>query len=404
MNILLATYWQIPHFGGVWTLMNQIKERLELMGHRVDLFGNSEGNLMLHMPNTHNRVDKRKLRQLLDVKMPATLFPTLHFDTLINYYEMECLCMELAAAYFGLDKYDVIHTHDIFSTRAFSRAKSPKTVLIASIHGSAAYEIKHKFLIQSPDSYLWKYLIMREHLGAVSSDVTIASSQWMKNCMVNEFSVPSRHIKVFPYGYDIEAFERQAALWSPLPRPTKGEKVIIYTSRMVELKGPRILLNALTKLKGVRSDWVCWMVGDGDQEDEFRRLSFDLGLQQHVHFYGRRDDVPFLLANADIYVHPSMLDNQPFSLIEAQLAGVPSIVSDATGVPEMVRDGETGFILPVGDIQAISNHLNLLLENEAFRKQMGRNAQLWARKHWALDKMISQFLNVYQEALAQKGR
>ncbi|REE66699.1 hypothetical protein A8990_14835 [Paenibacillus taihuensis] len=69
MKILLATYWAIPHVGGVWKYMLQLKERLEAMGHQVDMLGNSPDNAKVHMPGTNKELSKDVLRPLIMAKL-----------------------------------------------------------------------------------------------------------------------------------------------------------------------------------------------------------------------------------------------------------------------------------------------------------------------------------------------
>ena len=118
MRILLATYWPVPHVGGVWPYMVQLKKKLESMGHEVDLLGNGDdyGNTFVYMVNQDRRLYKEKLLPLLKAKLNQVNYPTLYANALVQYAEFQRYIYELAAAYFNLEKYDVIHTQDIIST------------------------------------------------------------------------------------------------------------------------------------------------------------------------------------------------------------------------------------------------------------------------------------------------
>lgn len=399
MKILLATYWELPHLGGVWPLMVQLKQSLEAKGHEVDILGNSDQ--AYHMLFQNRYFYKQQVLPLLLSKLSHTNLGISHW---IFITEAHRYAMELAAVYFGLEKYDLIHTHDAISTRALRRVKPLHTPLVASLHGSLAREIMLLVKsIQEPASsqqnqYLWKYYRAMEYYGSLSSDKTIASSQWLKNILVNEYGVPDEQVTVFPYGIDVPAFIKRMQAPSSVERPLH-KKVIIFTGRLVYLKGLDFLLSALSRLKKSRQDWVCWIVGNGDKLLQYEQWSSELGIRDDVVFWGAREDIPQLINLCDIYVQPSLQDNQPISVIEAQIAGKAVVASDAGGLPEMVRHGVTGLISPHGEAEILYQHLNLLIENDALRHKLGSNAKQWGRQHWSLQPYIERTMAVYEMVL-----
>lgn len=407
MKILLATYWLVPHVGGVWTFMSQLKEQLEARGHEVDMMGKGPDYSKYHVANRGLELSKEKLLPLLLSKLNALQVPPSRLDRhrIIQMYELDRYCMELSAAYFGLERYDIIHTQDIFAARALSRVKPKGTPLVAHLHGSVATELHDHFrdrpqLGITERSAEWSYFNAIEHYGAVSSDVTITANEWQRNMLVSQFHVPERQITTFQYGLDAESFWRRARLGTPIARP-EAKKVIIFPGRLVYVKGIHVLIDALHLLKRVNQDWVCWIVGDGEQRHELEQQVSRHALQNDVRFLGQRDDVPALLQQADIFVHSCMQDNQPFSVMEAQLAGLPVLLSSAAGLPEMAEHGRTGLISPVGDSSALCQQIRLLLENEPYRKELGANAKAWAAKHWSMELMIERLLEVYASVITK---
>lgn len=403
MKILLATYWAVPHVGGVWGYMKQLKEKLVSLGHEVDLLGYSENNEYVYIVNEDRRLEKDKVLPLLNAKLNEQVYPAIHINPLIKYTEFQRYFFELAAAYLGLDKYDVIHTQDVISTASIQRVRPKGPALVATLHGCVAHEIRHQLttIHKSPTSHMARaYFDELERTGASSAEFTIVANNWLKNILTNEFLVPDEQIKVYHYGYDVENFIKRMKEKSPVKRPD-DKKVIIFTGRLVELKGVHHLISALGQLKESRNDWVCWIVGDGDKKAELRVQTKALGLEEDVLFFGSRDDIPALLANSDIYVLPSLLENQPLSVVEAQIAGMPVIVSDAGGLPEIVEHQVTGLISPAGDPEALYQNLNLLLDDEKLRKTLGNNASKWGKNHWSLDKGVSNVLDVYHSAISK---
>jgi glycosyltransferase involved in cell wall biosynthesis len=406
MKILLATYWPIPHVGGVWSYMVQLKKKLESLGHKVDMLGYDEDNISVYIVNENRKVDSDKLLPLLNAKLNAQTYPAIHANDLVKYTEFHRYVYELSAAYLGLEKYDVIHTHDVISTASIDRVRPEKSTLVATLHGSVAHEIRHQLntIHKSDTSYMARvYYDELERLGATSAEVTIVANEWLKNILTNEFQVPNEQIKVLHYGFDTENFIKRSKQKSSITRP-KDKKVIIYSGRLVELKGVDHLISALGELKKIRKDWVCWIVGNGDKQAELKVQSKVLGLDEDIFFFGKRDDIPSLLAKSDIFVLPSLLENQPLSVIEAQIAGKAIIVNDVGGLPEMVEDGVTGLVTPAGDTKALYKKINLLLDDEKYRNRLGSNAKKWGMTHWSIDKGVKELTEIYKSAISESGK
>jgi glycosyltransferase involved in cell wall biosynthesis len=240
-----------------------------------------------------------------------------------------------------------------------------------------------------------------EKVGATSSEITIVANNWLKNILVDEFNVTENQIKVLHYGFDTENFIKQMKVKSLISSP-RNKKVIIFTGRLEDLKGVQHLLEALEKLKSVRQDWVCWIVGSGSEEAKLRTKNKVLGLEDYVYFLGKRNDVPSLLAKSDIFVLPTLLENQPLSLIEAQIAGKATIVSEVGGLPEMVEHKVTGLLTPPGDSEKLYENLDLLLSNDQLRKNLGANAKKWGMTHWSIDQGIKDLLELYNNAISMR--
>jgi glycosyltransferase involved in cell wall biosynthesis len=401
LNILLATYWGIPHLGGVWAFMLQLKHRLELLGHTVDLFGNTMDNSTFHIVNQGREVQKKFILPILEKRLNETAAPVLHTDSWLRNFEMDRYCMELSSAYLGLEHYDIIHTQDVVSTVAMKRVKNKHTALVASIHGSIARE----FMLWHQDSSyrqspVWKYYSSLEHYGAAVADVTITSTHWLRNFLEEEFRVPKQKMITFQYGLDTDHFWSVSAKGTDITAPY-GKKVIICPARLVQIKGLHILIPALQQLKQRRSDWVCWIVGEGAKKEELMQQAFHAGLGEDVIFLGHRDDVPALLQQADIFVQPSLQDNMPFSVMEAQVSGLPVMVSNAGGLPEMVQHEVTGLVSPVGDVDTLTSQLDFLLAHDEVRAKMGAAAKAWGTEHWSMEQMVGKFVQIYDWASIQ---
>jgi glycosyltransferase involved in cell wall biosynthesis len=403
MRILIACSWALPHAGGINTYINQLTKGLQRAGHHVDIFSSTTDGQGYFIQGKDSYIDKNKLLPLIAYQTNRYMDHHLPgLDPWIKHSEIERYCIEAAAAYFGLADYDIIHTQDIVSAHAFSRIKPPNTALVTTIHGCLAKEwfVKLKEMglpEQDTSSPLWHYSALREYLGATVSDVTISPSRWLKELLVKDFSVPEHKMVVSPYGIDVDDFRLNMMRDTTIAKPP-ARKVFMCPARFDVVKGHIHLLHALAKLKEDRSDWECWFVGDGALREELRHTTVILGLADHVIFTGNRDDVPSLIRQADIIVLPSMQDNQPFAIIEAQIAGKPVIVSDAGGIPEMVTHSSTGIVFRSGDSNQLHLFLRSALEDDTLFHAMAIHAKVWGEQYWSLPAMTSRVLELYELA------
>ncbi|MED1203456.1 glycosyltransferase family 4 protein [Heyndrickxia acidicola] len=407
MKILLATFWIVPHVGGVWNYISQLKKKLESLGNEVDILGYGEKYQYVYIVNEFRKVERSQLLPLVNESLATDPLRAIPSDPIVKHCELERRIYELGAAYLGLEKYDVIHTQDVLSTACINLLNVKGPALVTTLHGCVAHEMRRQLSSSQTSEEVRRYFDELEYTGTVSAEWTIVANEWLKKILTDEFKVPAEKLRVYHYGYNVEDFLRQmnekpaVQLFKPVVRP-KDKKVILYTGRLVQLKGVHHLIEALSLLKKVRQDWVCWIVGEGEKRLELEAQSRILGIEGDLIFLEKRDDIPQLLASSDIFVLPSLIENQPLSVIEAQIAGKAVIVSDAGGLPEMVRHQVTGLISRIGDEAELCQHIDSLLKDDAYRQKLGNQAREWAFHHWSLEEGVKKVLEVYKDAVEKK--
>lgn len=387
MRILLAGSISIPNIGvgGISTYVFTLKRELQRLGHEVDILFQNPPRTKYYMLNNGRSVSKEAIRKRIRRKLQA-LYAKKRWKIppAVRFWEVERYAYEMGAAYFGLEKYDLIHAQDVISAQAIWRVKPKHIPLVVTIHGD--------FL-----PVKGRYFTMLESRGAVSSNLTIAPSRWMKNRLVKKYRVPANHITVIPYGLDLANFLARAG--EPVTKSPLEKKVILCVARLAPVKGHRYLLEALAKLKKVRRDWECWIAGDGPLRKTLEKKSKRLHLQHHVRFLGKRHDVPRLLHRADIFAFSSVQECRPFAIIEAQMAGKPIVSTNAGGIPELVEHGVSGLLSPIRNSEAIYKNLKRVLEDEALRASLAENGQKRAFNHWSVETMLHQTLGVYERVI-----
>lgn len=174
---------------------------------------------------------------------------------------------------------------------------------------------------------------------------------------------------------------------------------MIMVARLDSQKNHEDLFQALAQLGHTR--WELDIVGDGPLEDHLKTRAASLGIDGQINFLGYRPDVATLLAGAQIFVLASHWEGLPISILEAMQAGLPVVATDVGGVGEAVADGETGFLVPYGDVPALKQAIEQLLDNAELSAEMGRAGRRRYDRCFTLDRMVDETLAVYQGVLRE---
>jgi len=197
-------------------------------------------------------------------------------------------------------------------------------------------------------------------------------------------------------GIDLRRFRPRLA------PPRNARSVILCVARFEPVKNQGMLLHALAALRA-RQAPVLWLVGDGPCRARYAREAQRLGLADRVKFLGYRYDIPELVAAADVAVLTSLKEGIPRALMEAMAVGVPVVATDVKGSREVVVDGQTGFLVPLGDTQALAGRLSQLLDSPALRRDLGARGVEHARRHFDEERIVERLVGLYRVALQACG-
>lgn len=167
---------------------------------------------------------------------------------------------------------------------------------------------------------------------------------------------------------------------------------------MVPVKGHSTLIGGLHRLQD-NTTWHCFLLGDGPLRAEIEQLIQNAGLQDRITLLGDRKDVPAILRQSDVMLLPSLQDNLPFSIMEAQLCGTPIIASNAGGIPEMIQDEVTGLLFDVGNEEQLATQLSRMMKDSVLRSTIAQQATQWARNQWSSITLLERTLAVYDNAI-----
>ena len=176
-----------------------------------------------------------------------------------------------------------------------------------------------------------------------------------------------------------------------------GEPHFISVARFAEPKDFPTLISAMRGIGRVHLD----LVGDGPLLEGTRALAKALGVANRVHFLGRRDDVPTLLAAADGFVLSSHSEGFPISTLEAMRAGLAVIVSNVGGAPEAVIEGNTGFVVPPANADALRARIVELAASAQTRRELGAAGRARFLDSFSFERMYARTMSIYAELACQ---
>ena len=206
-------------------------------------------------------------------------------------------------------------------------------------------------------------------------------------------------------GIDLEAFEAQRGDRSSLRSELGYESqhvVCVTAGRLVPVKGQADLLDAFAIASEEHPDLRLLIIGDGELRDQLKAQSDTLGISEKIQWVGWRDDVAELLDASDVFVLTSLNEGLGLVLIEAMAKRLPVVATSVGGIPEVVDDGVTGTLVPVGHPEAIANAITELSASEAGRKTMGERGYTRAHRLFSIDHTVENTQNVYREVLASR--
>lgn len=199
---------------------------------------------------------------------------------------------------------------------------------------------------------------------------------------------PPEKYSVIPNGIDVARYEA-----SPRGRMFEGAPVLGCVGRFTSEKGHAVLIDAFARFRGAHPEARLVLVGFGPLERELRERARGLG--PSVVFTGERDSAE-LLGSFDLYAHPSLYESQGLAILEAQAAGIPVVATDAGGVRDVVRHGETGLLARPGDAGSLAAALLEMAAAPARARELAAAARASVSARHSLAAMLAAYARLYK--------
>ena len=244
-----------------------------------------------------------------------------------------------------------------------------------------------------------------ERLLMRGTDRVVVSAESVRDFYVQQVQADPARVDVIYNAVDwsqLQTTTTREALRASAGVPA-GAPLAGIIARLTEQKAHRYLFEAMADTPGLATLHLL-VVGDGELRDDLRGRADRLGLTGRVHFLGARRDLGDLLASIDVFVMPSLWEGLPLSMVLAMGAGLPVVATRVAGIPEVVQDGVTGFLVPPADVPALGSALARLVGDPDRRRTMGSAASAFVRPRFGVDGYVTAVTDLYDRLLVEKGR
>jgi glycosyltransferase involved in cell wall biosynthesis len=231
-------------------------------------------------------------------------------------------------------------------------------------------------------------------------DRVVCNSRAGADYLRQRAGLPQRKLAVIPNGLPDAAFAETSPA---LPRRSGVMRVGMIARMNDRAKNHAAFLRVAAKVARKHQDVEFVLVGDGPLRSELEQQARTLGLGGRVIFLGERSDIPAVLASLDVSVLTSVSESLSNVIMESMAAGVPVVAGCVGGNAELVRDGETGFLVPSEDDGGFAAAIGRLLENTELWSALGAKAKSEASARFSLKNVCRQYEELYRSTLAEKG-
>jgi glycosyltransferase involved in cell wall biosynthesis len=296
-------------------------------------------------------------------------------------------------AYIRKERFDVVHTNSskagILGRLAARWAGVP--VIVHTAHGWAHHNYMNK--------WRRKFFIMLERIAEKSTDKIVAVSELNVKKALNDKIGRQGKYCIIRSGIDIEKFTRYGIDVDKEKRKWKidpSDKVVGSVTRLFDQKSPGDFIRMANEILKNNGRVSFLLVGDGPLRREIEAMISEHGISEKVVLTGFRNDIPELLSIMDVFVLTSLWEGLPRVLPQAMAMGIPIVATRVDGIPEVVKHGQNGFLVPPKDFRALAQRTIQLIENPSLAKRMGEAGKQMVYPEFCVKEMVKKTEKLYE--------
>jgi len=273
-------------------------------------------------------------------------------------------------------KPDILHTW-MFTSNAYGR--------VAGILAGVPVRIASERAVDTWKT--WPYKLI-DRLLAPWTHCIVGNCEAIREFVAKETGADRNKLSVIPNGVDVSLFE---------PKEHIGMEEVCFCTvgRLAPQKRTDLFIKAISRLNKQKKNVRGIIAGDGPLRGELQKLASKEGIESRVAFLGATEDVPGLLERSDAFILASDWEGMPNVVLEAMAAGLPVVGTAIDGTKEIVKDGETGLLVPADDADALAAAMNELADSVELRSRMGKAGRLRAESKYSMEKMVERYETLY---------
>lgn len=337
-----------------------------------------------------------KLHLEYSLKFKSKRYKVIMFSTKGSPLNQKAIENNLDTEGFRIRNLTFLNPYKIFKLYTFFKSHKIDVVFFSTSQDIKAGGIAAKFAGVKKICYLRglavpirRRFINRIILKSITSHIIASSEETARMILKNYTSViPEQKVKVIYHGIDLKEFDNQR--YNEVIKRVGDEIIIGTAGRLTKIKGQIYLIDVAVKLKEEGINFKLYIAGTGELETELKELTKRFRLQDHIIFPGFISDIKSFMMDLDIFVFPSLSEGFGFAVIEAMAAGKPVVAFDISTNPEIIKDGQTGFLAAFPDTDSFKEKIKLLINDKALRLEMGKKARVRVEKSFNVDQKINE--------------
>ncbi|MFO0780554.1 MAG: glycosyltransferase family 4 protein [Candidatus Gracilibacteria bacterium] len=262
-----------------------------------------------------------------------------------------------------------------------------------------------KIITTEHDPFPLKGLKKKIKTGAMRKTVhTITVSEANYQQMLRWYPEQKNLMSVIHNGIDLEAFEKELLhfttqekhkIRSQLFGAENTDTIILTVAALHPRKGLQYLIRGMKEVIENKNDVKLVIVGEGPEEEDLKKLIKKLKLENHIRLVGKQESIPKILKSSDLFVLPSVKEAFGLVLLEAMAAQLPIVATNVGGIPEIVEDRKSGFLVEPGSAEALAKTIIMLLKNKPLREKIAFLGHHQV-KRFGIESMVEKTKKIYE--------